>query len=218
MQKMTKRTLREWCKLNSAMCLIDEWDYKNNDVTPDDVSFGGAYLAQWKCKEGHLWKASVHERTSCRSGCPYCSNKTVLEGFNDLASDRPDLIGEWNYDKNTILPQKIAKKSTKKVWWKCSRGHDYQAAIKSRTINNTGCPFCANKKVLPGFNDLKTIRPDISKEWDSSNEKKPFEVTAGSGYKATWICSRGHRYIARVCDRTGPKHVNCRICQNDNTR
>ena len=48
----------------------------------------------------------------------------------------------------------------KKVWWTCSKGHDYQATINHRS-NGSGCPYCSNYKVLTGYNDLATINPEL---------------------------------------------------------
>ncbi|WP_243024395.1 zinc-ribbon domain-containing protein [Clostridium sp. AM48-13] len=45
--------------------------------------------------------------------------------------------------------------------WRCEKGHEWEAAVKSRTINRTGCPYCSHNKVLAGFNDLATLLPDI---------------------------------------------------------
>ena len=45
------------------------------------------------------------------------------------------------------------------------KGHEWEAAVKSRTINKTGCPYCSHNKVLAGFNDFATLLPDIAAEW-----------------------------------------------------
>lgn len=29
----------------------------------------------------------------------------------------------------------------------------------------SGCPYCAGRKVLPGFNDLETLYPDVAAQW-----------------------------------------------------
>lgn len=34
------------------------------------------------------------------SNCPYCANRRVLEGFNDLASKMPELAKQWHRTKN----------------------------------------------------------------------------------------------------------------------
>ena len=57
------------------------------------------------------------------------------------------LAKEWNYEKNGLLnPQYIPQNSGHKVWWKCEKGHEWQAVIASRN-QGLGCPYCSNKKV-----------------------------------------------------------------------
>ena len=52
------------------------------------------------------------------TGCPYCSGKLVLSGFNDFATLCPDLLKEWDYEKNKFVdPHKIGIGFSKKVWW-----------------------------------------------------------------------------------------------------
>ena len=58
----------------------------------------------------------------------------------------PPLAKEWNYDKNGGLkPDEVTPNSHKKVWWKCSHGHEWQADIGGRNRGN-GCPECARRK------------------------------------------------------------------------
>jgi hypothetical protein len=68
------------------------------------------------------------------------------------------LIDEWDYSKNTDLdPRKVPPKSNKKAYWLCSKyKHSWDAPIFTRT-KGVGCPYCANRKVLAGFNDLATV-------------------------------------------------------------
>ena len=86
----------------------------------------------------------------------------------------PDLAREWSYEKNNmILPEQVSVGSHKRVWWKCKQGHEWEAEIKSR-VNGEGCPYCANKKVLEGYNDLQTFFPELVKEWNyDKNKNKP---------------------------------------------
>ena len=58
----------------------------------------------------------------------------------------PALAEEWNYEKNTELtPEDVTANSNKKVWWKCSNGHEWQAVIYNRNKGN-GCPVCAKER------------------------------------------------------------------------
>lgn len=101
-----------------------------------------------------------------------------------LDKHSPHLLKELDSEKNgSFNPSSIGYSSTKKVWWKCNKGHSYYTSIGSRTRDNgTGCPYCSNQKVLKGFNDLKTKRPDIAKEWDYEKNYplKPSEILPGT--------------------------------------
>lgn len=46
------------------------------------------------------WQASILNRNSGRSNCPYLSGKLVLEGFNDLQTINPELAAQWHPNKN----------------------------------------------------------------------------------------------------------------------
>lgn len=73
---------------------------KNGDLTPADVSAGSKRKAWWICDKGHEWEAVISSRAR-GNGCPYCANKKVLEGYNDLGTTNPELLSEWCYDLNT---------------------------------------------------------------------------------------------------------------------
>lgn len=59
--------------------------------------------------------------------------------------------------------------SHKKVIWKGKCGHEWSATVKSRATNGTGCPYCSHNKILVGFNDLASQRPEIAAEWSEKN-------------------------------------------------
>lgn len=127
--------------------LLQEWDFSKNENPPENYSLGSNYKVWWKCNNGHSWQATINTRSK-GIGCPYCSGRKVLVGFNDLTTVAPHLIKEWNYEKNTdIFPEDFTKGSHKKVWWKCSVcGNEWQAVIKDR-VRGTGCPKCNRKTI-----------------------------------------------------------------------
>lgn len=82
--------------------LISEWSDKNYPLTLDNITFGSNKIVWWKGSCGHEWQASVKSR-SAGEKCPICSGKRVVEGINDLATLKPELVKEWS-DKNTLKP------------------------------------------------------------------------------------------------------------------
>lgn len=119
------------------------WNYeKNGDLAPSTITIGSERKIWWKCDKGHEWEASP---TNLSRGprCPYCNNKKILEGYNDLATINPELAKEWNYEKNGDLkPSMVGAKSGKKVWWKCDKGHEWETGINNRHRLKMHCPKC----------------------------------------------------------------------------
>ena len=86
--------------------------------------------------------------------------------------DNARLMTEWDWEENeksNLDPRKLSLGSGKKVHWVCSKGHKWATSICHRVGRGTNCPYCSNKKVLPGYNDLQSQRPDLMEEWDFEN-------------------------------------------------
>lgn len=126
--------------------------------------------------------------------------------------DRSRLAGRLEKEWDTSLSGPIPNvpKSTTRVHWKCQEhGHTWEAALGDR-VRGRNCPFCGNKRVWPGFNDLATIRPDISAEWDRVGNGMPAsQVLAGSCKKARWSCPQGHPYEMAPERRMGAATAQC---------
>ena len=187
--------------------LAKEWDYeKNAPVTPNDVTAGSPKKVWWKCKQNHNFDTVISSRTNRGTGCPYCSKKKLLVGFNDLATLYPDLAAEWNYDKNDMLtPENVVANSQRlSVWWKCSEGHVWEARLDHRIRYGSGCPFCSGRNAIPGENDFATYKPDLVKEWNyvKNGCLKPSDFTRRSGQKVWWKCAKGHEWEATIHNRS----------------
>tara|TARA_B100000212_G_scaffold339762_2_gene318870 strand:+ start:190 stop:1518 length:1329 start_codon:yes stop_codon:yes gene_type:complete len=183
----------------------DSWD-------PSTVLPGSDKKVNWKCKKGHTWVTRVSIRTRSTHGCPYCMNRKVWSGFNDLKTLFPEIAKEadgWD-------PSEVVYGSSKKLSWKCKEGHTWLSTIVDRTgTRKSGCPYCANRnaKVWTGFNDLKTLFPDIAKEAYGWN---PSKVLATSCKKYGWQCEKGHSWKASVISRK--EGSNCPFCANRNAK
>lgn len=202
--------------------LAAEWDdEKNAPLTPQDVTTGSHKLIWWRCPKGHSWRAAVYSRTTLGTGCPVCTGRQALAGENDLATLYPDIAAQWDGMKNGALrPNNVTAGSNRRVWWKCEKGHSYRAVIAQRVQRGDGCPYCANRKVLPGFNDLATVQPLVAKQWHESlnGALTPEMVTAGSHKKAWWQCSYGHVWKAAIYSRVGVQQCGCPVCAGKTKR
>lgn len=132
---------------------------------------------------------------------------------NTLQSVHPELVSEWS-DKNLPLtPDKITFGSNKRVWWKGSCGHEWQASVKARS-GGEKCPICSGARVVEGINDLATLKPQLAQEWSKKNELKPTEVSVASHKKVIWKCKNGHEWTASIKSRT-VNGTGCPYCSHN---
>lgn len=193
--------------------LVEEFHpTKNGSVRLDALKESSGKKVWWRCKHGHEWEAQICSRTKMKTGCPYCAGRKAIRGENDFLTLHPELSSEWDYNKNSIDPQEIKSGSQKKYWWKCARGHEWEASVNNR-VRGQGCPYCVNKKVLAGYNDLESNYPDIAKQWDDelNYPLKPSQVTCKSQKMVWWKCNNGHSFKTAICHRT-KDGVICPYC------
>jgi len=195
--------------------LASEWNFqKNGFLTPQAVVAGNHMKVWWKCSKGHEWRAAVFSRNQ-GAGCPVCSGKQVIAGENDLASAYPEVAAQWHNTKNgSLTPEKVTPHSNRSVWWVCEQGHEYRSAISHRTVERSGCPYCAGRKVLVGFNDLATKEPKLCEEWaqDLNGILTPEMVTVASHKRVWWRCADDHVWKAVISSRTGARRHGCPVC------
>lgn len=136
-----------------------QWDYENNEMTPDEVTAGSGYKVAWICEKGHRWRAAIGDRCKYNNGCPYCSGRFAITGENDLATLYPKIAKEWDCESNgDVRPDNIKPFGAKTYHWKCSNGHKYKASIASRTKMGLGCPYCSGHRAIPGETDAPSAR------------------------------------------------------------
>ncbi|MBR6522406.1 MAG: zinc-ribbon domain-containing protein [Oscillospiraceae bacterium] len=116
----------------------------NGALTPEMVTVGSARNVWWRCEHGHEYQARIADRVSRTYNCPYCSGKRILAGFNDLATKSPDVAAQWHPILNgDLTPEMVTYCTTKKVWWQCEHGHEWQAKVYTRAKGQkSGCPVC----------------------------------------------------------------------------
>lgn len=125
---------------------------KNNDISIADLSPHSGQCVSFKCTIcGYSWRSKIANMVKNKGNCPQCyrnnmTNNVITYRLNkngSLADHYPELLSEWDYDKNLDTnPDEVLIKSNKKVWWKCQKcGREWQAKIAKRTAGE-GCPHC----------------------------------------------------------------------------
>ena len=130
-------------------------------------------------------------------------------------SDNAQLMAEWDWEKNNdILPEKTTFCSGKTVWWICENGHSYQSTV-ARRKSGCGCPYCSGRVAIEGENDLRTLYPDIARQWnyEKNHPLLPTQVKPQSNKRVWWTCEKGHVYIDVVGSRTA-RGTGCPYCSN----
>ena len=193
--------------------LARQWHASLNALKPTQILPQSNKSVWWICEKGHTYETSPANRTGRNSGCPICSNKQILVGFNDLATTHPDIALQWHPTKNDLTPQEVSIGAEKSVWWICKHGHEWEALVYSR--KKQGCPYCSGNRVLEGFNDLATTHPSLSVQWHPTKNKKlkPQNVSAGSNQKVWWLGHCGHEWSAVICSRSAG--CGCPICNEE---
>ena len=76
------------------------------------------------------------------NGCPYCSGRKVLKGYNDLKTKFPEVAMKWHQVLNGDLTSDMVQPySTKKVWWIEDDG-----SAKLRRIDSVVSAYVKNQK------------------------------------------------------------------------
>lgn len=88
--------------------------------------------------------------------CPYCAGKIIDTNKTSLQAIWPEILPEWDYNKNIIKPTDITPGSNKKVYWKCKYGHSWEATPNSRK-RGIGCPYCYRDKSLKYLSNNNNI-------------------------------------------------------------
>lgn len=144
---------------------------------------------------------------------PFCGQ--YRKNMVPLADADPDVAAEWCYEKNSGWgPNDFSHSSNVKAWWQCQYClRTYKATISNRVGRQSGCPFCANKKVCSD-NSLESLFPNVAKDWHprKNGKLKPSDVIKFSAKRAWWLCSNcSHEWVTAISDRTF-QDAGCPAC------
>lgn len=163
-----------------------------------------------KCSLGHEWPM---KRKNQLGRCPFCSNRKVLAGFNDLLSKCPSLALEYS-SSNPLSASEVVYSSTLEVLWECSLGHKWPALLSDRSRGRKSCIICSRRTVIPGVNDLFTTHPELEIEWAIQNTIDPTTTHFGSSERVWWVCLKcNNTYDSNIYNRTKGRECPSFDCQ-----
>jgi hypothetical protein len=171
------------------------WNSKLNSPTlPREVASTARTKYWWNCALGHSWLAAPSDRTSHGQGCAVCANRQVVVGVNDLQTLSPDIAATLAPGKNpSDFALTVGAHSRAKAWWICTLQHEYFKSVYQRQA--VGCAYCANQKVLSGYNDLASQNPEAARYFLTvRNQISATEVLVGSRIFFWWACELGHEF------------------------
>lgn len=206
------------------------WDYeKNEDLDIWNITIGSSRKVWWRHLDAdtgiwHEWTARIKllERSIRKkrknNSCAICCGYQLQVGANDIKSQFPELMLQWDYSKNTgIDPASLTKGDHLKVWWihthkETGTIHSWQASISNRarkenTNKDKGrfCPICHGLLLLRGFNDLQSQNPELAKKWHptKNGSLRPWQVIQGTERKVWWRhyhkkTKKWHEWVSQV--------------------
>lgn len=142
------------------------------------------------CSKGHEWETLV--RSLIDKGCPYCSNRKVLSGFNDIATTHPHFVSLLKDPEDAF---KYTAGSEKKLTFVCKehKNHVWETTAY-HGLHKHSCPYCSNRKVLKGFNDIATTHPEVAKYFNDPLEATNKTIGHQRKINATCLEYPNHRW------------------------
>ncbi|WP_158222965.1 zinc-ribbon domain-containing protein [Kocuria sp. WRN011] len=115
---------------------------QNGPLKPSDVKAGSEKRVWWVCPDGHEFQQKIDYRTKqAQQQCPVDTGRLLLTGVNDLSAKHPDLISDWDDERNDVDPTQLVP-GTKKRWWTCKDGHTQCTTVRNR-VRSGGCSICS---------------------------------------------------------------------------
>ena len=116
-----------------------------------------------------------------------------------LIYNYPNILKDWDYQKNDVDPEYYTSNSMENVWWKCKKNHSWKSSIRDRT-RIIGCKKC-QKKIASDEYNFELSNPEKAKYFHSKkNKKKANEYTPHSSKLVWWLCPFKHEFQMTIKD------------------
>lgn len=136
-----KKSLEWFALSNNKQFLLTEFSDKNL-ISPRDVYSNTSNKYYWNCSDcGGCYENSTNRRSS-GVGCPYCSGRKALKGFNDLWTTNPDIASILS---NKDQGYNLTRGSHKEIEFICSDcGIKQNHIVKNVVASGFSCKRCSD--------------------------------------------------------------------------
>lgn len=197
--------------------LAKEWA-PSNTKQANEVGEWQSYVGYWLCPDcGTVYPCEVRDRSVGDDSCPVCANKQVKKGFNDLATLEPELADMLSPNCERKADEILRTCSYEALWVCPECAGEYRRPVKTKTHDNSDCPYCNGRKVLTGYNDLATTNPELVAQYSSLNERPATMVRKDWNFYVYWECPKCHYIHARRLNEKAPDNSDCPACNHVKT-
>ena len=189
--------------------------YENNEhVRNGDIEIFGEYNGLEKSIEYLCHKCNNIQNPIALSllngnGCRSCgrirtaksqrkSNTEFQRELCRLRDNGQDVFSDDEYINNHT-----------KIYFYCSKGHTWDA-VPASVLNGNGCPYCSNKRILIGYNDIFTTSPDIFKFLADKNDG--YKYTRWSNQRVDFKCTLCGHVQNRKIGTVAHRGFRCECC------
>lgn len=182
--------------------------FRRGDRLPNSKIVGDSPYIQIKHKYcGNIYETQaahfINSRKRCGKCCGSYENSFAYYIEQEL---REPLEKYWDFDKNTVNPYLISKKTdVVNIWIKCTEVKYHGSYNTNCYIFYSGCkcPYCnpfASNKVHP-LDSFGYKHFDKAQSWHPDNKISPFRVALNSGKKYRFVCPEcNHEWDVRLAD------------------
>ena len=132
------------------------------------------------------------------------------------AIDIEELRSLIDNDRNSMEGIDVSRlfvNSSKPINWKCENGHTFKEKVNVIYRRKHKCFYCTGRQIWPGENDLQTLYPEISLEFDvEKNGISPDTVSPKDTKSYWWTCKNGHPSFFQSVTHRVNRNTQCPYC------
>jgi len=196
---------------------ISLWLIENNkpfSLTDNNKYSGSKSKLNLRCHKCNKTFVKIWESIWRGDGCYYCNGEKCSDFYNIVMTNEK-YLKYWDYEKNTILPEEVARGSRKTVFWKCPVCL-YEWKCDVHSMQDKTCSSCSGH-VVTDKNSLALLFPEIIEEFDiiKNTGVDINNISFASCKKYWWLCKQcGKSWEASPHNRTAKRKTGCPHCNS----